>query len=426
MAVSITKRTLAGFRKDIHMNVKCYSKEIEVSDLVSAGVLKRDDEDMTKQGNTFYFNGKQKLNCDMITVLRAKPEAFRKDIVQGVDFWHVYNSIPKSEKEDINNMNFKAIVGNPPYQVMDGGNSASALPVYQHFVMVSKQLNPNYVSMITPSRWFAGGRGLDEYRDDMLSDSHMAKIIDFTDSKECFPTVTISGGINYFLWSKEHSGMCNIINILRGQKNEMQRSLNEYPVFVRSNLSINIIRKTHPTDKECLSSLVFPSNPFGFRTYVRGEALPFEDSLRFIHSEGIGYVARSEVSKCVEAIDTYNVIMTRAMSGGNKPNADGSYQIIPATMKVMNAGEICAETYICIGSFQKGIEATHLMNYLSTKFVRFLMLQSMTSIMINKDVFRFVPLQDFSKSWTDQELYKKYNLSDNEIDYIEKIIKPID
>lgn len=150
MAVSITKRTLAGFRKDIRMNVKCYSKEIEVNDLVSAGVMKRDAEGMTKQGNSFYFKGKQKLDCDMITVLRAKPELFRKDIVQGVDFWHVYNSIPKSEKEDINNMKFKAIVGNPPYQLSDGGGSKgiSASPIYHTFVNNAKSVHPCYVSMI--------------------------------------------------------------------------------------------------------------------------------------------------------------------------------------------------------------------------------------------------------------------------------------
>ena len=426
MAVSITKRTLAGFRKDIRMNVKCYEHEVEVSDLVAAGIFKANTEGVTKVGKTYYFNGYESLECDLINVLRAKPEIFQKDVVKGKDFWGVYNAIPKNENEDINIMKFKAIVGNPPYQIMDGGNSASALPIYQHFVSISKKLEPSYLSMITPSRWFAGGRGLDDYRDEMLADMHIAKIIDFTDSKDCFPTVTISGGINYFLWNKVHFGKCLVTNILRGVRNDMERNLNEYPVFVRSNLSISIIRKTQVENVESISSLVFPSNPFGFRTYVRGEDLPFEGCLRFIHSEGNGYVARSEVTKSLEAIDTFNVIMTRAMSGGNKPSADGSYQIIPATMKVMEAGEICAETYICIGKFRTGREAYHLMQYLSTKFARFLMLQSLTSIMINKDVFRFVPLQDFSKPRTDAELYQKYNLSQDEIAYIESLIKPMD
>lgn len=358
--------------------------------------------------NKYYEN----LN-DNIT---QHPDLVVNTIHNGKRFW----ALKESE-----NMKFDAIIGNPPYQVMDGGNSASALPVYQYFVSLSKKLNPHYISMITPSRWFAGGRGLDEYREEMLKDKRMTAIIDYADSKECFPTVTISGGINYFLWSDSHTGLCRITNVTKGVHQEMDRALDEYPVFVRSNLSISIIRKTNHPATNSLSPLVLPSNPFGFRTYVRGKATPFAGSLRFIHSDGIGYVARSEVTKCMDAIDTYNVITTRAMSGGNKPNADGSYQIIPATMKVMKAGEICAETYICIGKFETEIEAEHLMHYLSTKFVRFLMLQAMTSIMINKDVFRFVPLQDFKKDWTDEELYNLYDLTENERKYIESTIKPL-
>ena len=377
MARCITRRTLAGFR-DTTVNAKYYKNLIEnitqYSDLVV---------------NTFR-NGKK--------------------------FWNL---------KETDNMKLDAVIGNPPYQVMDGGNSASALPVYQHFVTLSKKLNPHYISMITPSRWFAGGRGLNEYRDEMLNDNRMVEIIDYADSKECFPTVIISGGINYFLWSDTHKGLCHIVNVIRDQRNKMERKLNEYPVFVRSNLSISIIRKTNLSNSKSLSSLVLPSNPFGFRTYIRGESEPFKDSIRFIHSDGVGYVARSKVSRCKDAIDTYNVITTRAMSGGNKPNVDGSYQIIPATMKVMRAGEICAETYICIGQFEKEEKAEHLMHYLSTKFVRFLMLQSMTSIMISKDVFRFVPLQDFAKDWTDEELYNLYALTRNEREYIESIIKPL-
>lgn len=322
-------------------------------------------------------------------------------------------------------MKFDAIVGNPPYQVMDGGNNASAIPVYQHFVTLSKKLNPYYISMITPSRWFAGGRGLDEYRDEMLKDKRMAKIVDYTDSKECFPTVIISGGINYFLWNGVHRGSCHITNVLMGIRNSMNRALDEYPIFVRSNLSIGIIRKTSHLAKSNLSSIVLPSNPFGFRTYVRGEFKPTFGSIRIIHSNGIGYIERAAVSKSTDAIDTYNVIITRAMSGGNKPSAEGNYQIIPSTMRILKKGEICAETYICIGKFEKQIEAEHLMHYLSTKFVRFLMLQAMTSIMINKDVFRFVPLQDFNNDWSDEELYSLYSLTEEERQYVEATIKPL-
>ena len=143
----------------------------------------------------------------------------------------------------------------------------------------------------------------------------------------------------------------------------MERLLNEYPVFVRSNYAISIIRKAN-VGNSSLSQEVLPSNPFGFRTYIRGEKREFVGCVKFIHSEGVGYVARSEVEKSIDAIDTYNVITTRAMSGGNKPSSEGNYQIIPATMRVMRKGEICAETYICIGKFDKEEHAKNLMSYL--------------------------------------------------------------
>jgi len=308
---------------------------------------------------------------------------------------------------------------------MDGGNAASALPVYQHFVGLAKKFSPRYISMITPSRWFAGGRGLDTYRDEMLSDDRMEKLVDFADSQECFPTVIISGGISYFLWNKAHVGNCCIENKSRGLSNQLSRSLCEFPVFVRSNYAISIIRKINEKSEKSLSQEVLPSNPFGFRTYIRGEKHPFAGSLRFIHSDGVGYVARSEVEKSIDAIDTYNVITTRAMSGGNKPGTDGTYQVIPSTMRVMEAGEICAETYICIGKFTTKDEAINLKSYLSTKFVRFLMLQAMTSIMISKDSFRFVPCQDFLQPQSDTALYQKYGLSTEEMQYIDNLIKSV-
>ena len=426
MAVSITKRTLAGFRKDIRMNIRCYEHEVSVTDLVSAGVLKAADEHVTKEGKTYFYNNHESLECDMIYVLRAKPELFQNDIVRGKDFWHVYNSIPKSKNEDINNMKFKAIVGNPPYQVMDGGNSASALPVYQDFVNTAKKLPHKYVSMIMPARWYAGGRGLDSFREEMLNDKSIKALFDFSDSRLCFPTVNIAGGVCYFLQEQSYQGICSVVNIDSTHKIADDRALNEYDVFVRSNYAIHILRKIALLEEEKLTNSVLSSNPFGFRTYARGESLPFEGCVTLITSEGQGYVKRSEIERNTNAVDCYNVIMTRAMSGGNKPSSTGSYQVIPATKRVILPGEICAETYICIGLFKDFNSANNLSKYLSTKFVRFLMLQALTSIMISQSSFQFVPLQDFSRPWTDADLYAKYKLTEDEISYIEKLIKPMD
>ena len=325
-----------------------------------------------------------------------------------------------------NNMFFDVIIGNPPYQLSDGGNAASAIPLYHLFVEQAKKLQPRYLSMIIPARWYSGGRGLDDFRTSMLNDTRIKYLTDYADSSECFPGVNIAGGVCYFLWAKEYSGDCYVRNIIKGDEIVLKRCLSEFPVFVRSNVSINLIRKILTKAFISLSQKVYPSNPFGFRTYVRGEHLKFKGSTKLITSEGYGYVKRSDITKSQDAIDTYNVIMTRAMSGGNKPGSDGKYQIVPSTMRVMEPNEICAETYICIGNYQTKNEAQNLRAYLTTMFARFLMLQAMSSIMINKDAFQFVPLQDFSKPWTDEELYKKYGLTNEEIAFIESMIRPME
>jgi len=287
-------------------------------------------------------------------------------------------------------------------------------------------LNPSYLCMIIPARWYTGGRGLDDFRATMLSDKHISNLVDFADSSECFPGVNIAGGVCYFLWEKDYQDLCKICNITRGEALSVTRSLAEFPVFVRSNHAINMIRKICSDNFESLSDSVYPSNPFGFRTYIKGEKNSFPGAAKLITSDGFGFVERASIVKSLDAIDTYNVIMTRAMSGGNKPGSDGKYQIVPSTMRVMSPNEICAETYICIGHYDSFIDAQNLMSYLSTRFARFLMLQAMSSIMINKDAFQFVPLQDFSHPWTDEMLYEKYGLEQPEIDYIESMIRPME
>ena len=340
---------------------------------------------------------------------------------------HAYEFIHTNNLNELyNNMFFDVIIGNPPYQLSDGGNAASAIPLYHLFVEQAKKLQPRYLSMIIPARWYSGGRGLDDFRTSMLNDTRIKYLTDYADSSECFPGVNIAGGVCYFLWAKEYSGDCYVRNIIKGDEIVLKRCLSEFPVFVRSNVSINLIRKILTKAFISLSQKVYPSNPFGFRTYVRGEHLKFKGSTKLITSEGYGYVKRSDITKSQDAIDTYNVIMTRAMSGGNKPGSDGKYQIVPSTMRVMEPNEICAETYICIGNYQTKNEAQNLRAYLTTMFARFLMLQAMSSIMINKDAFQFVPLQDFSKPWTDEELYKKYGLTDEEIAFIESTIRPME
>lgn len=428
MAVSITKRTLAGFRKDIRMNIRCYEHDVPVTDLVSAGVLKAADEHVTKEGKTYFFNGHESLECDMINVLRAKPELFQNDIVRGNDFWHVYNSIPKSENEDINNMKFKAIVGNPPYQLMDGGNAASAKPIYNFFVKGGKSLHPKYLSMIMPARWYAGGKGLDDFREEMLNDDSIEKLVDFVNSADCFAGVNIAGGLCYFLRNNDYHGDCVIEN-----KNanshilSIRRKLNEHNVFVRSNVAVKILQKTALYKGKNMSDVVFSRNTFNLASNVRGELLKQSQYLSLYSSEGISYIPQEMIpaEKLELAQNMYKVIVTYAMSGGNKPSSTGDYQIL-SSLSILERNEVCTETFLIIDTFEDYNNAKNLVSYMKTKFMRFLMLQALSSIHITKNSFQFVPLQDFSRPWTDADLYAKYNLTEDEIAYIEKMIKPME
>ena len=427
MAVSITKRTLAGFRNDIRMNVKCYSKEIDVGDLINAGVIKRDDERLTLQGDTFRLNGKSKVDCDLITVLRVNPELFRNDIVQGNDFWHVYNCIPKNENEDINNMKFKAIVGNPPYQIMDGGTQTGAIPVYQYFVDVSKKLTPCYLSMIMPSRWFAGGRGLDDFRASMLNDDRLSTLVDFPKARDCFPTVDIAGGLCYFLWDQQHHDDCDFISSIRGNRTESKRKLNEFDIFVRDNIGMNVINRVQRRNEPSVENRVLTVSPFGIRSFVRGDELRTGDMLSLKSSAGIGYINRDLVTKNIALVDKYKLMcgyLNPDRAGVN--NASDGKSNVTTKLTILEPGEVVTETYIVIGTFDSEEETRNYASYMKTKFARFLILQTMTSMHITQANYRFVPNLDFSRPWTDNELYERYELERTEIEYIDSVIRDME
>jgi hypothetical protein len=438
MAVSITKRTLAGFRKDIRMNVKCYSKKLEVNDLVNAGVLKRDADGMTKQGNTFYFNGESKINSDMITVLRAKPEAFCKDIVQGVDFWHVYNSIPKNEKENINNMKFKAIVGNPPYQINDGGEAASdaAMPIYHKFISTGITLQPRCLSMITPSKWMVGGRGLKEFRKNMINDHHIKVLVDFENSFECFPRVHIDGGVSYFLWDNNYSGKTQY-TLTKSDKssNTTLRYLKseDSDIVIRDLGYISIIEKTKSDTS--FSEIVSARKPFNIGTDLfnapenYGEYdltfLPDPNKSLVYGVKGVkggakrieGYISIENVTKNKDWIDQYKILVPKAWS------ADA---VIPPQFISADKNSLCTETFLVVGPFNNKQERDNCFSYMHTNFFRALLFWGRGTMQVSREVFRFVPIQDFSRSWTDEELYKIYDLDEKEIKFIDNLVKPME
>ena len=324
-------------------------------------------------------------------------------------------------------MKFDAIVGNPPYQVMDGGTDRGAVPVYQHFVNIAKQVKPSYISMIMPARWYAGGRGLEDFRSTMLQDKSMQVLYDFETSKDIFPTVDIAGGICYFLWNKTNSQPCTVCNANTQSRIYANRFLNDFDVFVRSNRSIPILKKVTSHSQGYLNSMVLSINPFGFRTYFRGRKEHLRSDVKILTSEGWGYVAPAEIAKGNEYVAKYKIIVGRFVPSNGELNVKPGEGYRVLTMpKILNPNEINTETYIDTAVFDTEEEAINYKKYLCTKFARFLLRQAITSVNVTRECFTFVPIQDFTHEWTDSELYDRYNLTPEERKYIEALIKSLD
>lgn len=341
---------------------------------------------------------------------------------------HAYEFIHTVNAEKIFDMKFDVIIGNPPYQLNDGGNGASARSIYHLFVMQAMKLQPRYLSMIIPARWYTNGKGksIDEFRDLMLNCNQISNLVDFANSADCFPGVTIAGGVCYFLWERDYKGKCKVINKTTQTETTADRYLGEFNILVRNNIAINIIEKLHLNDTSTFSRQVKPRSYFSIFSTARGtENRTLTDDVILLSSSGKGFYQRQKASDRDNIIDKYKVIITYAMSGGNKPTSEGNYQVI-SSLQILQPNEVCSETYLILGVYDNEEQAQNLVSYVSTKFFRFLLLQALTSIHITKDSFCFVPIQDYSKPWNDEELYEKYSLTNNEIGYINSIIKPME
>lgn len=334
---------------------------------------------------------------------------------------HAYQFI--HNKNPFENMQFDVIVGNPPYQLNDGGFGKSAAPLYHKFVEQAKKLNPKYLMMIIPSRWFAGGKGLDEFRNNMLNDKGIRVLVDYWDSTDCFPGVDIAGGICYFLRDKDYSGDCEIINIHRDKESKSKRPLNEFETLVRFGVAAQIIKKVKTFKETDMSKQVSSRKPFGLATNDR----PMEKGdLTLIWNGGEGFYESSKILVGKELIEKWKVITSKvSYDHGGQPDKDGTRRVL-SRIEILPPKTICTETYIIAGSYSSKKECENLVKYLKTKFVRFLVSQLSFSQDITKDRFSFVPLQDFSEPWTDEKLYKKYCLTQEEIDFIESMIRPME
>lgn len=334
---------------------------------------------------------------------------------------HAYEFIHIISPEKIFEMKFDVIIGNPPYQLNDGGAQASARPIYNLFVEQAKKLNPRYLSMIIPARWYAGGKGLDQFRNDMLTDNHLRELHDFIDASDCFSGVEIKGGVCYFLWDKEYQGDCKIV---RTEKNkiisESIRPLLEKnsDIFIRYSESIPIFKKVTSVTQQYFTEIVSSRKPFGFATDFN--EFSSNGTIKVYANKQIGNISANYfIPKNADWISKFKLYIPKAIGSGDMRD-DWIKPIIG------QPNTLCTETYIVVGPFDTEITAKNVYSYTQTKFFHFMMgLAKITQDATSK-VYQFVPMQDFSKPWTDAELYAKYNLSQEEIDFIESMIKPME
>lgn len=346
---------------------------------------------------------------------------------------HAYNFIHCNERQNsklferLKNMKFDVIIGNPPYQLKDGGNSASAGPLYHLFVNQAKKLNPRYITMIIPARWFSGGKGLDSFRDEMLHDESIRIIHDFPAASDCFPGVPIEGGVCYFLWNRDNKGLCKVYT----HKDSFVKSTMERPLleqgcntFIRYNESISILRKIQQFNEETMDKQISSRKPFGLATNFDDiSEEKFVNAIKIYANGKVGYVRKSQLSKGLEYVNKYKIFISKAYGYG--ANAIFPHQIINKPF-VVDKNTCCTETYLMVGPYENETIANNVLQYMKTLLFRFLVLLKKNTQDATKIVYSFVPIQDFNEEWTDEKLYKKYGLTEKEIAFIESMIRPME
>lgn len=346
---------------------------------------------------------------------------------------HAYELIHTLHPERIFNMKFDVIIGNPPYQLNIGVEKENyAVPIYQKFVEQAKKLNPRYLTMIIPARWYAGGRGLDEFRDEMLNDDRLSVIHDYPDAGDVFPGVQIKAGVCYFLWERDRYGDCSVTTHLNGDDiGPVVRPLLEKgnDTFIRYNQAISIIQKVFNPVNRSFSELVSPQTPFGIVTSYKGTDKPQSSTDLKMYISGNDkkykgkafYAPYDKITKGHDMIPWHKIYINMAGSGSDS----FPHQILGKPF-YGEPNTICNQSYLVIGPFKNKDECENAMSYIATKFFRFMVLQKKNAQHAMRGVYQLVPMQDFTKSWTDEELYKKYRLTEDEIAFIESMIKPME
>lgn len=373
-----------------------------------------------EQGNIFFEKIKHDWQNGRCSFCGASQSEYQRE--EGLET-HAYQFIHNNLPDKIKNMKFDVIIGNPPYQLSDGGAQASAMPIYNKFVEQAKKLNPRFLTMIIPSRWFSGGKGLDRFRDEMLKDERIRILHDFHNASECFPGVEIKGGICYFLWNRDNKGLCKIISHESdGVISETERFLleKECNTFIRFNGAIDILKKINKYKEKSFSSIVYPAMTFGFRTFFKDfDSKNFkENHIKVYANKSQGFISKDKIKQGLEWVDKWKIIIPEAIGVG-----DMKKDILKPI--ISEPGSISTETYIMNGPYKSEKEAKNAVSYIKTKFFHFLLGLKKNTQHTTRSTYTFIPIQDFSESWTDEKLYKKYNLTKEEIDFIESMIRPM-
>ena len=366
-----------------------------------------------KMPHTWDNNGK----C---TFCGASKEVYdREDVAENYAYQFIHTNNPNT----FFNMKFDVIIGNPPYQLSDGGFGTSAAPIYHKFIEQAKKLNPRYLTMIVPARWYSGGKGLDEFRDEMLKDNNFREIIDFPEAIDCFPGVQIKGGVCYFLWDRDNKGDCKVSTNKKGKiVSEMTRPLLEKgcETFIRYNEAISILKKVQSFNEKSLATQISSRKPFGLDTTFKGQKISSLNSILLYQNGGVGYIEQDTLKEYLKLIEKHKVLIPPLGSGSDT----FPHQILGKPF-VVPPNSACTETYLVAGAYDNENECINLVSYLTTRFLRFMVLLIKNTQHATSKVYKFVPIQDFTEAWTDEKLYAKYGLTDEEIDFIESMIRPM-
>ena len=377
-----------------------------------------------EQGNIRFARAEHRWQADKCRDCGASRAAYDRD--PGLEN-HAYEFLHTDQPAKLFNVKFDVIIGNPPYQLSDGGPSRSASPIYHRFIQQAKKLNPRYLTMIVPARWFAGGKGLDEFRAEMLNDARLRQLVDFENASDVFPGVDVAGGICYFLWDRDNPGLCEVTTASGGQRSTTTRRLNEFATFVRQSQAVPIVRKILEINNKQggdLSSVVVPRKPFGLPTNYTPQKTGIP--CWFIQRLGRQFAAKADVSDEHKLLNKWKLLLPKAPIAGQTDFSKPVGFYYDGNTRIAQPGECCTESWIVAGAFDSEAETVAFKSYLFTKTVRFLLLQTVISQDVTRKNFCFIPhLKKYSGHYTDEQLIAEWGISAEEWAFIDSKIKAV-